>query len=92
MNGRVHKCFQDENCSIYGFTFSLKNNPQCTIHDVLCFRCLSTDHEWERTTERYARNHSIRNSSVDCLVYTHQQIRKLNHANYIKLSLWIRQL
>jgi hypothetical protein len=26
------------------------------------------------------------------LVYTHQQIRKLNHANYIKLSLWIRQL
>ena len=24
MNGRAYKCFQDENCSINGFTFSLK--------------------------------------------------------------------
>ena len=92
MNGRSHKWFQDENSSIHGFSFSLKNNPQCNIHDVLLFRCLSTDHKWERTTKRYARNNSISDSIIDSLVYINQQIRRLNHASTFKPSLWTRQL
>ena len=88
MNGRYHKCFQDENSCIHGFTFSLENNPQLVIHDVLLFRCLSTDNKWERTTMRYACNNSISDSNIDSLVYIHQQIRRLNYASTIKLSIW----